>query len=215
MPRRSPRHPGRRRCRRCPGRSAGRRRRRAWSRCRVMRVPLAASGWPMAMAPPSTLVRSRSRPSSRSTARYWAENASLTSIRSIWSSVMPALASALRAAGAGPMPMYFGSTPATRPRHQAADRLEPGFAAASLAITTAAAPSQMPEAFPAVTTPSFLKYGGSLASASTVVSGRMCSSAAQARPAWSSGSGPGPARPRPRTRPTSHASRARCWLRRA
>ena len=37
----------------------------------------------------------------------------------------------------------------------------------------------MPEAFPAVTTPSFLKYGGSLASASTVVSGRMCSSADQ------------------------------------
>ena len=38
----------------------------------------------------------------------------------------------------------------------------------------------MPEAFPAVTTPSFLKYGGSFASASRVVPGRMCSSAAQA-----------------------------------
>src|SRR5438128_9243497 len=45
------------------------RRRSAWSRWIVMRVPVAARGWPIAIAPPSTLVLERSRPSSRSTAR--------------------------------------------------------------------------------------------------------------------------------------------------
>ena len=44
--------------------------------------------------------------------------------------------------------------------------------------TRAAAPSAMPEAFPAVTTPSFLNTGASLASASSVDCGRGCSSAA-------------------------------------
>ena len=79
--------------------------------------------------------------------------------------------------------MMLGSTPATRPGHQPAERREPALRARSArsASTSAAAPSQMPEALPAVTTPSFLKYGGSLASASGVVSGRMCSSAAQGR----------------------------------
>ena len=42
--------------------------------------------------------------------------------------------------------------------------------------TTAAAPSLMPLAFPAVTTPSSLKAAGSLDSFSTAVSGLMCSS---------------------------------------
>src|SRR6266498_2536476 len=78
-----------------------------------MRVPLAASGWPMAIAPPQAFVRVRSRPSSRSTARYCGANASFTSTRSICSSFSFAFSSALRAAGAGPMPMCFGSTPAT------------------------------------------------------------------------------------------------------
>ena len=52
------------------------------------------------------------------------------------------------------------------------------FTARSLASTSAAAPSQMPLALPAVTVPppSFLKTGGSLANASSVVPGRGCSS---------------------------------------
>src|SRR5205823_15133384 len=87
--------------------------RRACSRWIVIRVPLAASGWPMAIAPPCTLVLARSRPSSRSTARYWGANASFTSTRSICSSFIPAFSSALRAAGAGSIPMYLGSTPTT------------------------------------------------------------------------------------------------------
>ena len=65
------------------------------------------------MAPPSTLVRLRSSPSSFSTARYCGANASFTSKRSTSACFSSALASAARMAGAGPMPMIFGSTPAT------------------------------------------------------------------------------------------------------
>ena len=52
------------------------------------------------------------------------------------------------------------------------------FACANSAVvrTSAAAPSQMPDALPAVTTPSFLKTGPSFASVSSVVCGRGCSS---------------------------------------
>ena len=56
------------------------------------------------------------------------------------------------------MPMYLGSTP-TIPQATSRPIGLSFFAAtvASPAITTAAPPSQIPEAFPAVTTPSFLK----------------------------------------------------------
>ena len=46
------------------------------------------------------------------TASAWAANASLSSIRSISASDRPALASARSVAGTGPMPMMFGATPA-------------------------------------------------------------------------------------------------------
>src|SRR4051812_13367224 len=133
-------------------------RRSACSRWIVMRVPLAASGCPMAIAPPHTLVRDRSRSSSRSTARYCGANASFTSTRSICSSFIFAFSSALRAAGAGPMPMCFGSTPATAQATSRPRGFRPrAFAYSSLAMTVAAPPSEMPDAFPAVTSPSFLK----------------------------------------------------------
>ncbi len=91
---------------------------------------------------------------------------------------MPVLASSLRIAGAGPIPMYFGSTPATAQPTRRPSGLRPfAFATASDATTQAAAPSQMPLALPAVTRPSFLKYGASFARPSSVVFGRMCSSA--------------------------------------
>src|SRR5437867_1631344 len=135
-----------------------RRWRRACSRWIVMRVPLAASGCPMAIAPPCTLVLARSSPSSRSTARYCGANASFTSTRSICSSFIPAFWSALRAAGAGPIPMYLGSTPATAQATSRPSGFRPrAFAKASLATTVAAAPSAIPDALPAVTRPSFLK----------------------------------------------------------
>ena len=47
-----------------------------------MRAPLAPIGWPSAMAPPLTLTLSQSNPSSRPSARVWAANASLISMRS-------------------------------------------------------------------------------------------------------------------------------------
>ena len=59
-----------------------------------------------------------------------------------------------------------------------------------------------------MTTPSFLKKGGSLARPSGVVSGRMCSSAAHGS-AWRVfRSLTGPARPRRRSAPASHAALA-------
>lgn len=48
------------------------------TRWAVMRAPEAPKGWPIAMAPPLTLVFSGSRPSTFSTARYWGANASFT-----------------------------------------------------------------------------------------------------------------------------------------
>ena len=58
--------------------------------------------------------------------------------------------------------------------------LRPRFSAnARVAMTSAPAPSQMPLAAPAWITPSFLKTLGSLASVSSVVSGRLCSSFAK------------------------------------
>src|SRR3989454_1071153 len=143
-----------------------------------MRVPVAARGCPIALAPPFTFVRVRSSPNSRSTARYCGANASFTSTRSISASFMFALASALRAAGAGPIPMCLGSTPATAHATRRPSGFNPcAFAYSSLDSTVAAPPSEMPEAFPAVTSPSFLKYGFSPLRISSVVSGRMCSSA--------------------------------------
>src|ERR1051326_6085 len=133
-------------------------RRSACNRWIVMRVPLAASGCPIAIAPPHAFVRARSRPSSRSTARYCGANASFTSTSSICSSFIPAFASALRAAGAGPMPMYLGSTPATAHATRRPSGFRPcALAYSSLAITVAAPPSEIPDALPAVTSPSFLK----------------------------------------------------------
>src|SRR5690606_32647712 len=76
--------------------------------------------------------------------------------------------------------------------------------------TSAPAPSQIPDALPAVTTPSFLKTGGSLASTSIVVSGRGCSSLATVT---------GPLRVLTSTpttssanAPDSCAAAQRCWL---
>ncbi len=80
----------------------------------------------------------------------------------------------MRIAGAGPMPISVGSTPTV-----AHDTMRPSgfapfaFTASSPAMTSAAAPSTMPLALPAVTTPSFLNTVGSFARISIVVSGRM------------------------------------------
>ena len=67
--------------------------------------------------------------------------------------VRPALASALRAAGIGPVSMIVGSAPDSAAATMRARGLRPRrFAVASLPISTAAAPSTMPEELPAVCT---------------------------------------------------------------
>ena len=84
-------------------------------------------------------------------------------------------------AGMGPVPIMAGSTPAcahdtTRARGADSPRRS---AALREAITTAAAPSLIPEALPAVTEPQALSNAGlSLASPSAVVLGLGCSSSA-------------------------------------
>src|SRR3954447_4376857 len=67
----------------------------------------------MEMAPPLTLTCSWSKPVSAMNRRTTAAKASFISHRSMSSTVRPALASALRAAGAGPVSMIVGSAPET------------------------------------------------------------------------------------------------------
>jgi len=82
----------------------------------------------------------------------------------------------LLVAGAGPMPMIRGGTPATAmPSTRRLRREAVLLRRRSLASSSAAAPSLTPEALPAVTEPSGLTTPLSLPSASTVVS-RGCSS---------------------------------------
>ena len=78
-----------------------------------------------------------------------------------------------RVAGAGPMPISAGSTPTIAQPVSRASGVRPrSRTARSDASTSAAPPSTMPEALPAVTQPFLLNTGGSLASVSMVVSGR-------------------------------------------
>src|SRR5579864_1541311 len=77
----------------------------------VSRIPVAARGWPMAMAPPLTLTLSRSSCSSRSTAMICAAKASLISKRSMEFRPRPVASRSLRMAVAGPRPIISGGTP--------------------------------------------------------------------------------------------------------
>src|ERR1700682_4629124 len=140
-----------------------------------MRVPLAPIGWPIAMAPPFTLSRSSGTASSRPTATACAANASLSSKRSMSRSSTPALCNAERTAGTGPIPMIRGATPALEyPRIRARGTRFSDLARDSLITTTAAAPSLMPLALPAVTVPSLANAARSMASDSVVVPARRC-----------------------------------------
>ncbi len=115
-------------------------------------------------------------------------------------------------AGTGPMPIRSGSTPATALATMRATGFSPSVLARLASTTsTAAAPSLRPEEFPAVTVPPALNAAGSLASISSVVSGRGCSS--------SSTRVVGPLRRGTSTgttscanRPARNASPARRWL---
>ena len=142
------------------------------------RAPDAPIGWPIAIAPPLTLTFEVSQPRSLLTAQACAAKASLASIRSR-SPIVPAglLQRGARGrdrAGAHDLRIDAGLAP----RHDARRAACWPSLAACLAVisTTAAAPSLMPEALPAVTVPSFSKAGFSLAIASMVAPWRGYSS---------------------------------------
>ena len=94
-----------------------------------MIAPVAAIGWPSAIAPPFGLTFARSSSRSWQTARDWAANASFSSITSTSSSVLPARASALRTAGTGPIPIAPSPklATATRLRLATAAHADPRF----------------------------------------------------------------------------------------
>src|SRR5215831_19912578 len=91
-------------------------------------------------------------------ANDWDANASFNSTRSMSEIFKPALCNALFVAGTGPIPMIEGSTPATAIETIFAVGFNPNFFTAdSLASNMAAAPSLMPDEFPAVTVPFSMK----------------------------------------------------------
>ena len=135
-----------------------------------MRQPDAPIGWPMAMAPPFTLTLLVSQPISLFTAQAWAAKASLISSRSRSCGFQPARSSALRDALTGPMPICAGSRPVVAKLAMRPSGVRPSAAAlAALMTITAAAPSLMPEALPAVTPPALSKAGRSPASTSALL----------------------------------------------
>ena len=134
-----------------------------------MRAPVAPIGWPSAIAPPLTLTRERSSGSSRAQAITWAANASLSSMRSMSERLRPVFFKRAFIAGTGPIPIRAGSTPAEVHAVRRASGSTPAFfAISSVARTRAAAPSVIPEEFPAWTVPfSESKTGGSFERDST------------------------------------------------
>src|ERR1035437_117048 len=149
----------------------------------VMRVPVHPMGCPIAIAPPFTLSRSRFKFNVRSKASTCAANASFNSISPNSCSLRLSFSSSFRSAGTGPIPIVRGSTPAevTAAIRASGFRLF-CFTKCSLATTTAAAPSVIPEEFPAVIVPGvsldFENTGGSFPSFSKLASGNGCSSRA-------------------------------------
>ena len=138
-----------------------------------MRAPEQPNGCPRAMAPPFTLVISWANPISAITANACTANASFNSIKPKSETCKPARCNALRDAGIGPNPMTRGSTPAAAQERMRTSGLRPRLAAFSALINTnPAAPSFIPEEFPAVTEPPSRKTGFKRARVSGVVSRR-------------------------------------------
>ncbi|MMZ62189.1 hypothetical protein D1872_243840 [compost metagenome] len=141
------------------------------------RAPLAPSGCPRAIAPPFTFVFSIGNPSSRIQANACEAKASFNSNTSMWSIDIFISFNSLRIATTGPIPITSGATPP-----QAKWTIRPSgfipysFTFSSLISSTAAAPSLMPDEFPAVTEPFLRKAGFSFPNASIVTSRRGCSS---------------------------------------
>ena len=125
-------------------------------------------------------------------------------------------ASSFCTAGAGPKPITRGATPAVAKPITRASGTRPARAApASLASSSAAAPSLTPDELPAVTVPCLRNAGFRPASVSSVVSARGCSSwrtcsvSPFLRPATVTGA------ISTSSSPCALARAARCWLRSA
>ena len=126
------------------------------------------------MAPPFGLVIFGSAPVSANQAPTTEAKASLISIAPISSRRSPALSSAFWVAGIGPVSIMIGSTPAMTPVWKRTSGVSPSSAAFSLVITNSAAdPSEICEALPAVTTPPSTKGVGNPANFSTEDPGRI------------------------------------------
>ena len=129
------------------------------------------------MAPPFTFTRRSSHSSIFPTDNACAAKASLASIRSTSASCQPTRSRQRRVAYTGAIPMSAGSTPTlAKARIRANTGKLSSCALASLIIITAAAPSLMDDALPAVTEPSLSKVGSRRASPSALASVRGCSS---------------------------------------
>src|SRR3954453_6430180 len=137
-------------------------------------APVGPKGWPMAIAPPFTLTRSMSGLCSRCQAATTGANASLISNRSMSLIVIPLRSRIFCVAGIGPSSIRTGSQPTVVWSTIRARGVMPSsFALSALISSTAAAPSEICEALPAVIFPSSLKTVLSCESDSRLVSGRM------------------------------------------
>ena len=127
-----------------------------WTTVPTMRAPVMPIGWPRAMAPPLTLVRSAVE-LELAVAGQDLGRERLVDLDHVdlGRASSPARPAASAVAGTGPEPMTCGSTPALARADDPGQRADaPGPARASAAITTrAAAPSLIPEELPAVTVP--------------------------------------------------------------
>ena len=142
------------------------------------------------------------------TASDWAANASLSSTTARSSSFHPARSSAIRIAGAGPIPIRRGSTPAAAHVTTLASGSTPSCSQpAPETSSSAAAPSLSGLEFPAVTVPSAAKTGRRPASRSSVESDRGPSSTATDPPSASTTGTSSPS-----NRPDRWAASARSWL---
>src|SRR2546430_14020835 len=125
-----------------------------------MRQPEAPIGCPSAIAPPLTLTFFVSQPICRFTAIACAAKASLISIKSRSFGSQPARDRRRLEAGTGPVPMYFGSTPAEAEASMRAMGLIPSSCDFfDEARATDAGPSLRPEGLPAMTLPFLSKAG--------------------------------------------------------
>ena len=140
-------------------------------------VPDAPIGWPKAIAPPLTLTFSFGIDNVFKTAILWAAKASLISKRSTSFIDHPAISRAFFDEGIGPVPINAGSTPQLAQDFIDTSFSKPLISASSRDINvTAAAPSFIPDEFPAVTVPFFLNTGFNLDNASRFIPSLGCSS---------------------------------------